>query len=392
MSTSTPAVTAVKAEELRTQLWELARLFLKLGTISFGGPAGHIALMEHEAVHKRKWLSREHFLDLVAATNLVPGPNATEMAIHIGYLRARWLGLIVSGVAFILPAFFLTLALAWAYTQYGSLPQAGAILYGIKPAVVAIILMAVWRLGRSAVVSKTAAVFCALALLVTLSGIDDLTLMVASGLLMVLWQARPRLPWFGLLAAGWQASFAVPALSDIVDNRLLQVFLYFLKIGSILYGSGLVLYAFIQRDVVASFGWLSQQQLIDAIAAGQITPGPVLSSATFIGYLIVGSPGATVATLGVFLPSFIIVALIGPWIPRLRNWQVGKAFLQGATLAALALILKTGLLLGRSALIDIWSVLIALASVALLWRLKADAIWVIILGAVAGVLKFLLAA
>ena len=369
------------------RLGEVAALFLKLGTISFGGPAGHIALMEHEAVHKRRWLTREYFLDLVAATNLVPGPNATEMAIHIGYLRAGWPGLIVGGAAFIMPAFLITLALAWVYTRYGALPQVGAMLYGIKPAVVGIILMAIWRLGRSAMAGRTAAAFFGLALLGALLGVDDVLLMVAAGLLMVIWRERQRLPWLGLLALSWSVPALPLALDQVTGSRLGQLFLYFLKVGSVLYGSGLVLYAFVQRDVVTSFGWLTQQQLIDAIAAGQITPGPVLSSATFIGYLIGGTAGAGVATLGIFLPSFVIVALTGPWIPRLRHWRVGQAFLQGATLAALALIVKTGILLGRSALVDVWSVLIALASVALLWRLKADAIGVIMGGAAMGLLR-----
>ncbi len=391
-TTSTIPRSGPEQASLARRLGELGALFLKLGTISFGGPAGHVALMEHEFVHKRKWLSREYFLDLVAATNLVPGPNATEMAIHIGYLRAGWAGLLVSGAAFIVPAFLITLALAWAYVQYGALPQVGAILYGIKPAVVAIIVMAVWRLGRSALAGRTALVFFGLTLVGALLRVDDVLLMLAAGLLVAAWQERKRLPWLGLLALGWSAPASSLSLDWTSGGRLGQIFLYFLKVGSVLYGSGLVLYAFIQRDVVAGFGWLTQQQLIDAIAAGQVTPGPVLSSATFIGYLIGGTMGAGVATLGVFLPSFIIVALTGPWIPRLRNWQAGKAFLQGATIAALALILKTGILLGSSALVDVWTVLIALASVVLLWRFKADAIWVIALGAVVGLLRLLLGA
>ncbi len=314
------------------------------------------------------------------------------MAIHIGYLGAGWAGLLVSGVAFIVPAFFITLALARAYARYGALPQVSAVLYGIKPAVVGIILMAVWRLGRSAVVDKTTAVFLGLVLVGVLARVDDVLLMVLAGLLMVFWRQPKRLSWLGSLVLGWPA----PALSRSLDvatgSRVSQLFLYFLKVGSVLYGSGLVLYAFIQRDVVTGFGWLSQRQLIDAIAAGQVTPGPVLSSVTFIGYLIGGAAGAGVATLGVFLPSFVIVALIGPWIPRLWSWQVGKAFLQGATIAALALILKTGTLLGRSAVMDVWSALIALAGVVLLWRFKADAMWVIAGGAVVGLLRLLSAA
>ncbi len=388
-----PSVTSTSEQEPWAQrLWELVTLFLRLGATSFGGPAGHIALMEHEAVHRRHWLSHEYFLDLVAATNLVPGPNATEMAIHIGYLRAGWAGLVVAGAAFILPSFIVTLALAWAYARYGRLPQVGAILYGIKPAVIGIIAMAAWRLGRSAVTDRKGAVFCATVLVASLLRADDVLLLALAGLLMVGLELRPRWPWLGLLA--WSGPpIAVPAaLPRAVSERLLSLFLYFLKVGAVLYGSGLVLYAFIERDVVARFQWLTPQQLVDAIAAGQVTPGPVLSSATFIGYLIAGPAGAGLATLGVFLPSFVIVAVIGPWIGRLRHWRAGKAFLRGATIAAVALIFKTGLLLGRSSLIDLPSILIALASILLLWRRKVDAMWVIAGGAALGLGRLLLAA
>jgi len=372
----------------RGRLREVAVLFLKLGAISFGGPAGHIALMEHEAVHKRQWLSRQHFLDLVAATNLVPGPNATEMAVHIGYLQAGWAGLAVAGACFILPAFAITLALAWAYVRFGSLPQAEAILYGVKPATVAIVAMAAWRLGRTSLADWGARALFAAVLAASLLGADDLLLLIGAGLLVVAWRERARLPWFGLLALAGPA----PAAGRTLDGRLAQLFLYFLKVGSVLYGSGLVLYAFIQKDVVQGFGWLSQQQLVDAIAAGQVTPGPVLSSATFIGYLIGGPAGAVLATLGVFLPSFIIVALTGPWIPRLRSWAAGQAFLQGATVAALALIVRTGLLLARAAVVDPWAAALAVGCLVLLWRFKADAVWAIAAGAAAGLIRLALGA
>jgi len=370
----------------RGRLREVAVLFLKLGAISFGGPAGHIALMEHEAVHKRQWLSRQHFLDLVAATNLVPGPNATEMAVHIGYLQAGWAGLAVAGACFILPAFAITLALAWAYVRFGSLPQAEAILYGVKPATVAIVAMAAWRLGRTSLADWGARALFAAVLAASLLGADDLLLLIGAGLLVVAWRERARLP--GLLALAGPA----PAAGRTLDGRLAQLFLYFLKVGSVLYGSGLVLYAFIQKDVVQGFGWLSQQQLVDAIAAGQVTPGPVLSSATFIGYLIGGPAGAVLATLGVFLPSFIIVALTGPWIPRLRSWAAGQAFLQGATVAALALIVRTGLLLARAAVVDPWAAALAVGCLVLLWRFKADAVWAIAAGAAAGLIRLALGA
>lgn len=371
------------------RLWELATLFFRLGAISFGGPAGHVALMEQEVVHKRRWMSREYFLDLLAASNLVPGPNATEMASYIGYLRASWAGLLVAGAAFILPSFAITLALAWAYARFGSLPQAGALLYGIKPAVIGIIAVAVWRLGRSALADRTHWALFALVLAATLLRVDDVLLLLASGLLMVAWLERARLPWLGLLALGCRAPALGAAMGREGADHLAQIFFYFLKVGAVLYGSGLVLYAFIQRDVVINLRWLSQQQLADAIAAGQITPGPVSSSATFIGYLIGGPSGAALATLGIFLPSFIVVALTGPLIPRLRNWRMGQAFLRGAMVAALALILKTGFLLASAALVDAWSVLIALASVFLLWRYEVDAAWVVAGGVAVGLLRFL---
>jgi chromate transporter len=388
----------------RTRLRELIALFLKLGATSFGGPAGHIALMEHEVVSKRRWLTRDYFLDLLAATNLVPGPNALEMAHHIGYVRAGWAGLVASGAAFLLPSFVITLGLAWAYVRFGAVPEVGALLYGLKPAVLGIIIMAVWRLGRSAVVNTASAALFGVSLAAAWWKADDVLLMLAAGLLMIAWHERSRLhPACGgtnglvgllpLLArpAPEPRAAALAAVSRSASAQLSRMFLFFLKIGSVLYGSGLVLYALIQRDVVVNFGWLSQQQFIDAIAAGQVTPGPVLSSATFIGYLIAGTPGAVVATLGIFLPSFFIIALTGPLVPRLRGWKIGKAFLEGASVAAVALILRTGFLLGRSALVDAWTIAIALASTVLLWRYDVDAFWVIAAGATAGLLRFLAA-
>ncbi len=385
MTTVTPQGT------LRQRLWELARLFAKLGAISFGGPAAHVALMEHEIVHGRRWLSRDNFLDLVAASNLIPGPNATELAIHIGYLRADWPGLAVAGVAFIVPALLITLALAWAYTTFGALPQASAILYGIKPAVLSIIVMAVYRL-RSAIKNRTDLSFFALVLAGAALGANEVLLLFAAGLLMILWQERERLPRLKVLGLalplGWQGwQWAAPGTTH---PRLHQIFLYFVYVGSVLYGTGLVLYAFIQRDVVAGLGWLTQQQFIDAIAAGQVTPGPVLTSATFIGYLLGGVPGALVATAGVFGPSFLLVMITGPFLPRLRRWRAGQAFLRGTTVASLALICKTGALLGGAAVIDVPTALIALGSLWALYRLKADAIVAIAGGALAGLVHMLL--
>lgn len=376
------------------RLLEVAALFLKLGTISFGGPAGHIALMEQEFVRKRAWLDREHFLDLLAATNLVPGPNATEMAIHIGFVHAGWLGLFVAGAAFILPAFLICLALSWVYVRFGSLPEGQAILYGINPVVLAIILAATYRLGRTALKSWKQALIGILALAAVFLDVNEVLILLAAGLAGILLLAPPtslvkgRLQ--GILLPLVPFSWVAPRALDWLDDRLIQLGLYFLKVGSLLFGSGMVLFAFIQRDIVEGYGWLTQQQLIDAIAVGQMTPGPVLSSATFIGYLVSGWPGGVVATIAVFLPSFIIVALMGPFIPRLRRSPLAQAFLKGVNAAVVAMILAISLTLFRAAIIDLWTVLLlGLALIALL-RFKIDTIWLILGGAGVGLIHFFL--
>ena len=374
------------------RLGEVVTLFLKLGTISFGGPAGHIALMEHEAVHKRDWLSREHFLDLLAATNLVPGPNATEMAVHIGYVHAGWLGLFAAGAAFILPAFLISLGLAIIYVRFGSLPEGAAVFYGIAPVVVGIVLTATYRLGRSAIKDWRSALLGLAALAAVLLDANEVHVLFVAGLAGVALHRPRRFPWQSFLVVNLApVATALPPLADWASAQTWQLGLYFLKVGSLIFGSGMVLFAFIQRDVVTRFGWLSQQQLLDAIAVGQMTPGPVLSSATFIGYLVSGVPGAVVATVGVFAPSFIIIALIGPWIPKLRRSPVAQAFLKGVNAAVLALMASIGFVLVRSALVDAWTVLVlGLALVALL-RYKVDAIWLIAGGSLVGLMHYLLA-
>jgi len=378
----------------RRRVLAVAGLFLKLGAISFGGPAAHIALMEQETVRKRGWLSREHFLDLLAATNLVPGPNATEMAMHIGFVQAGWSGLLAGGVAFIVPAFLISLALAIAYVRLGSLPQVAGLFYGINPAVMAIILAATYRLGRTALRDRRAIGIGVIGLAAALAGGNEVVLLLAAGLAGILlytqpWQSRRRPPaallaW-GPLALPWLPAVAWP------DDRLLRLGLFFLKVGALLFGSGMVLFAFIQRDVVNGFGWLTQQQLLDAIAVGQMTPGPVLSSATFIGYLVAGLPGAVVATMAVFLPSFAMIALIGPWIPRLRQSPVARAFLCGVNAAVVALILAVSIALFRAAIVDVWTVLILLMGLLALLRFKIDTFWLVAGGAAAGLAHYLLA-
>lgn len=372
------------------QLLEVTGLFLKLGTISFGGPAAHIALMEQETVSRRGWLSREHFLDLLAATNLVPGPNAVEMASHIGFVHAGWPGLVAGGVSFTLPAAFISLGLAWLYVRLGTLPQTAALFYGINPAVMAIILVATYRLGRSALRDGRTVALAVVCLAAALWGVNEVVLILTAGVVGILLHSPLRLSRWPL----WLLAWGLPpglwaALPPWLDSRLLRLGSFFLKVGSLLFGSGMVLFAFIQRDVVSRYGWLTQQQLLDAIAVGQMTPGPVLSSATFIGYLVAGLPGAVVSTLAVFAPSFLIVALVGPWIPRLRRAPAAQAFLRGVNAAVVALILAVAVALFRSAVVDVWTALILLAGLAALLKFRVDTLWLVLGGAIGGWIRYL---
>ncbi len=377
------------SEKPGQRLIEVAALFLKLGTISFGGPAAHIALMEQETVSRRGWLSREHFLDLLAATNLVPGPNAVEMASHIGFVHAGWPGLVVGGASFILPAFLITLALSGVYVRFGALPQATALFYGINPAVIAIILVATYRLGRAALRDWRAVGLAVASLAAVLLGVNEVVVLLAAGAAGVLLYAPRRTALLLVtLPALPTGGFVLPLFW--ADGRLVRLGLFFLKVGALIFGSGMVLFAFIRHDVVDRYGWLTPQQLIDAIAVGQMTPGPVLSSATFIGYLVSGLPGAIVATIGVFLPSFLIVALVGPWIPRLRRSAVAQAFLRGVNAAAVALILSVAIALFRAAIVDLWTGLILLVGLVALLRFRADTLWLVLGGALCGLVRYLI--
>jgi chromate transporter len=374
------------------RLLEVSTLFLKLGAISFGGPAAHIALMEQEVVHKRGWLSREHFLDLLAATNLVPGPNATEMAIHIGFVRAGWPGLVAGGAAFILPAFLISLTLSVIYTRFGTLPQGEALFYGVNPAVLAIVLVATYRLGRSALADKRAIALGVACLAAALLGVHEVIVLLAAGLTGVLLYAPPRWPWRAGALLAWGTLARLAKAAALLDSRLVQLGLFFLKVGALLFGSGMMLFVFIQRDIVTRYGWLTQRQLLDAITVGQMTPGPVLSSATFIGYLVAGLSGAVISTVAVFLPSFVIVALTGPWIPRLRGSPTAQAFLRGVNAAVVALILTVAAALFRSAIVDVWTALILLAGLVALLRFRVDTVWLALGGALCGFLRYLIAA
>jgi len=372
---------------------EVAALFLKLGTISFGGPAAHVALMEQEVVTKRDWLARDHFLDLLAATNLVPGPNAVEMACQIGYVRAGWAGLVAGGVAFIIPAFMISLALAWVYVGFGALPPIAALFYGINPVVLAILLGATYRLGRTALRDKRAVALAVACLAAALLGANEILVLLAAGAIGMVVYSRLRWPRPTGLVLSWvPLTTIVPLLAALSEDRLARLFLFWLKTGAVLFGSGMVLFALIKDDVVTRYGWLTAQQFLDAIVVGQMTPGPVLSSATFIGYLVEGLPGALVATAGVFLPAFVIVALIGPRMERLRRSPVAQAFLRGVNAAVVALIMAVAVAIFRTAIVDAWTGAILVLSLAALLRFKVDALWLVLVGAAAGLVRFLIVA
>jgi chromate transporter len=373
----------------------LAAVFLRLGATSFGGPAAHIALMEDECVRRRGWLTQAEFLDLVGATNLIPGPNSTEMAIHIGHRVAGWPGLIVAGVCFILPAAIIVGALAWAYVTYGQLPPVAGVLYGVKPVVIAVVAQALWRLGRSAIRTPLLGAVAAVAAVLVAVGVHELAVLFGVGLAVPLLRglARRSHP----TAPASLAILATPVLptagvaAGATPFGLWPLFWVFLKIGSVLFGSGYVLLAFLRADLVERHGWLTEQQLLDAVAVGQVTPGPVFTTATFIGYLLGGPAGAAVATVGIFLPAFVFVALSVPLLPRLRRSKVAGAFLDGVNAASLALMAVVTVQLGRAALMDGLTVALAVASAVLLFRFRVNATWLMLGGAAVGLSRAALA-
>lgn len=363
-------------------LQEVAGLFLKIGLTAFGGPAAHVAIMHDEVVKRRKWLSDQEFLDLLGATNLIPGPNSSEMAIHLGFRRAGWQGFIAGGLGFVLPATLIVLVLAWVYARFGALPQAGWLLYGIKPVVIAIILQALWSLGGKAIRGLPTGLAAAIILGLYFLGLNEIALLFAGGLAVMLAENLPRLRkrMAGLLmfplggAAGASLVAAIPF-------SLPTLFLTFLKIGSVMYGSGYVLLAFLRADLVVRYGWLTDAQLLDAIAIGQVTPGPLFTTATFIGYQLGGVAGALLATLGIFLPSFLFVAISSPFVPHLRRSPWFGALLDGVNAAALGLMAAVTWQVGRASLVDLPTVLIALVSLGLLLRFKVNSTWLIVSGA-----------
>lgn len=378
-----------------TSLRELALLFLKLGTIAFGGPAAHIALMEDEVVRRRRWMTHQEFLDLFGATNLIPGPNSTEMAIHIGHRQAGWPGLLIAGTSFILPAVVIVTGFAWAYVRYGSIPEVRGVLYGVKPVIIAIVLQALWSLARAAIKTKFLAVLGIAAVVVSFLGAHELLVLFGGGVLAgigrITWQQIKRgrslrslispVP----LAVFFQSSATTAATASF---GLWPLFLFFLKVGAVLYGSGYVLLAFIRADLVERMHWLTESQLLDAIAVGQVTPGPVFTTATFIGYVLGGPKGAAVATLGIFLPAFFFVAVSGPLVPRIRRSVTAGAFLDGINAASLALIIVVTYQLGRAALIDVTTIALALTSAVILFCFRVNSAWLILAGGITGWLLY----
>lgn len=368
---------------------ELAFLFLKLGTVAFGGPAAHVAMMEDEVVRRRRWLNREEFLDLFGATHLIPGPNSTELAIHIGHRRGGWTGLLVAGSCFILPAMVIVTVLAWAYVRFGTLPEVERLLYGVKPVVLVIIFQALLKLGRTALRSWRLGLVAAVAAGLTAVGCHELLILLGTGLAV----AAARL---GVTAVsrgvGHRSLLLLPGLSWMpvatasTPFGLGALFLFFVKVGSVLFGSGYVLLAFLRADLVDRWHWLTETQLLDAVAIGQVTPGPLFTTATFIGYLLGGLPGALVATAGIFLPAFVFVAVSGPLVPRLRRSALAGAFLDGVNTASLALMAVVTLQLAGAAFVNLFSFVLGAGAAFLLFRRGWSSFRLVLGGAVLGLL------
>lgn len=384
-------------------LRELATLFLRLGATAFGGPAAHIAMMRDEVVDRRRWLTDKEFLDLVAATHLIPGPNSTELAIHLGYRRGGLPGLALAGACFILPAAVIVAGIAWAYARYGTTPQVGWLMYGIGPVVIAIVAQALVKLGQAALSRWEYLLVAGGALAAALGGLNELTLLAAGGAIgLGLAAASPTSRGGTAAAAGLaavpatlaQAAHAAAATATVATGAvgvaaaipvtLTRLTLFFLKVGSVLFGSGYVLLAFLRADLVERWGWLSDQQLIDAITVGQITPGPVFTTATFIGYLLGGWGGAALATAAIFAPGFVFVAVTQPLIPRLRGSRALAGCLDGVVAASLGLMAAVTWQLARAAIVDLPAALIAVAAVVVLLRWRPNSTWLILGGAAAG--------
>lgn len=384
MSASTPGMIG----EETTTLWELARLFLKLGTTAFGGPAAHIAMLQQEVVERRHWITHAEFLDHLGASNLIPGPTSTELVIHVGRKRGGWLGLLIAGTCFILPAAVMVCVLAWAYVRYGSLPAVSGLLYGVKPVVIAIILQALWKLGRTAIKGVWLAIVALVTLFLAIVGVSPLVVLLVGGFLGIVVSLGPTtgVPQVRALLLGANLGVGV---ATTVSPTLLPIFLIFVKIGAMVFGSGYVLLVFLRSELIERHAWLTQQQLLDAVAVGQVTPGPVFTTATFLGYLLHGIPGALVATIGIFLPAFMLVAISAPLIPKIRASRLAGAALDGINVASLSLMALVAWQLARSALVDWITIAVTILSALLLFRFpRLNSAWLIAAAGLIGAVRY----
>jgi chromate transporter len=361
-------------------LREIAAVFLKLGVIGFGGPAAHVALMRRELVERRRWLDEDRFLELFGAANLIPGPSSTELGMMLGYERAGWPGLLVSGTCFIVPAMLLVLAIAWAYVRFGSLPQTDWILYGIGPVMIAVVLDALWQLGRRALTSVPVAAVALAVVVLYLAGVDVVALLFGAAVVVMVARNAARMRDRAMSAV------ALGPILAWVDAPLRSVFLEFLKFGAVVYGSGYVLLAFLRADLVEHLHWLSSAQLVDAVAVGQVTPGPVFTTATFIGYVVAGLPGALLGTLAIFLPAFVLAAVVYALLPRLRRSPWASAFLVGVTVSGLALMAGVTIQLGRVVVVDAFTAGLAVVAFVVLRRFQPNSAWLVLAGAALGLL------
>jgi chromate transporter len=360
-------------------LWEIAKEMVRLGFVAFGGPPVHFAMMEERFVRTKKWLSRERFLDLIGAVNLLPGPSSTELTIYLGEVRGGIAGLAVAGACFILPSAVMVAALAWAYEKFGKLPQVEGLLFGIKPVVVALIIPALWNLGRVALKNSGLVMLAIAVVLLAVLGMNVITLLICAGLFwMVVQQARRQ----SKLSAGGMLGLFSSGAGGVLGG--LPIFLYFLKIGAVVFGSGYVLLAVLRADLVVRLHWLTDAQLLDAIAVSQATPGPYFTVSTFIGYLLGGWKGAGLATIGMFLPAFAYVAVTAKFLPRIRKSAFAGAFLDGVNAAAVALMATVSWEFGRAALVNVPAIVLGLASLLLVIRYKVNSAWLVLGGAVAG--------
>jgi len=373
-----------------SRLIELGSLFIKLGVIGFGGPPSTIAMMENEAVQRRQWLSKETFLEMLATTNLVPGPNATEMAAHIGLLRAGVPGLITAAIAFLLPGSLISLFLAIFYRRYGALPAVHFLFDFIKPIVTAILISACLRLGNEVIKDYKKLLIGICSLIAALMGIEEIPILFTSGGLAIFLFSDSIKSFLPALITLGANQFHSPVVDPNRFGQLSQLWFFFLKAGALLFGSTYILIAFIQRDVVEKYQWLTQQEMLEAIAIGQITPGPISTTATFIGYLVADIPGAVLATIGIFMPSFFIVLLVGKFLPKINQNKIVSDFLKGVTASSVALIVFVTIGIFQSTVIDIYSFVIVLISTFLLVKFKLDPFWLITSGIALALVKFVL--